>query len=907
MPNLQQQRSLGFQLTWRVAAISLITVFSLILMILAGSLIGLLIAQQQLRSESATAARTFDLFLQDIGSSLVTLGTSMSHTNDPDQVMQDVLERYPSIFEILIIDPAGNIMTQQRRLGRSEQTAIAAQPWLETVKDGRVYWGEVDNKTYGVPFMEVAIPLHGHDAHDAHHEHQPMHFTGTLLARLDLSTLWNIVASIQVGDTGYAYLMHEDGQLLAYRDMSQLNTALATQASNGTGDSTLPLMTLSVLPDIRTGLNDQMVVSSAVHLTSLDWISVVEQPVTEALQPFVLPFILTLLLMVVVFAVVTSIFRFTQRKIVQPLLVMHGYVLSFQDGNLHREIPVSQTEENEMTILASTFNRMAHQLDALIDTLEQQVAERTAQLNQALKAAEEARHAAEEANTLKTRFIANMSHELRTPLNSIINFTQIIKSGFRGPVTEEQIQYLNRVSASGEHLLGLINDILDLSKIEAGRMELFKEELDLGELVESTMSTAIGLTKEKPIELYHEIAPDLPMIQADRTRIRQILLNLLSNAAKFTDEGCITVQVWQEQHELIVSITDTGIGIAPDKLETIFEEFRQADEGSMRSYEGTGLGLSICRRLLQMHGGRIWVESTPGVGSIFFFSLPLHGSLPTSDMIQTPGDLLLPESANPDGVSIMVIDNDAAVIEIVASYLAPDGYSVTGITDSRNALEETRRIQPAAIILDILMPHKDGWQLLVAFKEDPALQHIPIICYTIIDDKSMGLSLGASAYLVKPVRQDALRQTVKQLVGQQAHILVIDDDPDVREMLPCYLDRDDYHVTTAVNGQDGLNQIALHQPDLVILDLMMPVLDGFEVLHQLDQDPATRHIPIIVLTAKELTPDEQSYLQLRVQRLVQKRSNAPDTLLRTVQSTLRWHTHPTPLLPTKKPPTNSTA
>ncbi|NJO84053.1 MAG: hypothetical protein HC828_15535 [Blastochloris sp.] len=301
----------------------------------------------------------------------------------------------------------------------------------------------------------------------------------------------------------------------------------------------------------------------------------------------------------------------------------------------------------------ATAAAAADELERANAVLEARVTERTEQLASALQEAEAARRAAEEASDLKTKFLANMSHELRTPLNSIINFTRIISSGVRGPVTDEQRDYLNRVQVSGEHLLGLINDILDLAKIEAGRMELFIEACSIADLVHSTMASVIGLTKDKPIKLHEEVPPNLPLIHIDKTRIRQVLLNLLSNAAKFTEHGTIRVRVTPAEHELIISVIDTGVGIPADKLGIVFEEFRQADEGSARSYEGTGLGLPICKRMIELHGGRIWVESELGRGSSFHFTLHLAAA----EGRQMPATQRQPRKL--EGLSVLVIDDNA--------------------------------------------------------------------------------------------------------------------------------------------------------------------------------------------------------------------------------------------------------
>jgi signal transduction histidine kinase/CheY-like chemotaxis protein len=492
------------------------------------------------------------------------------------------------------------------------------------------------------------------------------------------------------------------------------------------------------------------------------------------------------------------------------------------------------------------------------------------------------RAAAEHASQIKSEFLANMSHELRTPLNSIINFTRIISTGARGPVTPEQLDYLNRVRQSGEHLLGLINDILDLSKIEAGQMELFRESFQIGDLIQSVLATASGLVKEKPIQLRSEIAPDLPPVYADRTRVRQVLLNLLSNAAKFTDAGTITVRAERCNGEIVIHVSDTGIGIAPDHLEKIFEAFRQLDNASNRRYEGTGLGLAICRRLVDLHGGRLWVESTVGVGSTFSFSLPLTAA---------PQSASLPESLQtyePSGaIPIVVIDDDPAAIEIVRTYLARDGYSVVAVTDSRHAIAEVRRIKPAAIILDVLMPHRDGWEILADLKADSELQAIPVALYTIVEQQRLGFHLGASAYLIKPIDEMQLRAAVARLVQKNASIVVIDDDRNQLEIIATCLNRAGaYQVHTANGGAQGWAEIVRRRPDLIILDLMMPEIDGFTILKRLETDPHTRHIPVVVLSAKDLTMQERAYLAQRVKALLAKGDTSPEHLLNRVMELL---------------------
>lgn len=577
------------------------------------------------------------------------------------------------------------------------------------------------------------------------------------------------------------------------------------------------------------------------------------------------------------------------RAIGRPLRALLDGVRRFTAGDM--DVRVAVMRRDELGVLADAFNSMVREiggtrqrLEQWNATLERTVAQRTAELTTAIDEAEAARAAAEQANRAKSQFLANMSHELRTPLNAIINFTRIIATGARGPVNSAQIDYLQRVRHGGEHLLGLINDILDLAKIEAGRIELHEESINVGELLQSVMATASGLLKDKPVELRQAIAPNLPPLFADRTRVRQILLNLLSNAAKFTAWGSITVHAVQTDGAIEISVVDTGIGIAPEHLTTIFEEFRQIDGESSRRYEGTGLGLAICRRLAELHGGRLSVESILHIGSTFIVRLPLIGA---HQAVQPPVAALAPITTNAHAdTPILVIDDDPAAIEIVATYLGRDGYAIHGVTDSRQALAMARKLQPTAIILDVLMPYKDGWEVLADLKADPSTRAIPVMLYTILDEPRLGFYLGASAYLTKPVDPDQLHTTVARLLPQNATVLAIDDDPDALEIITRQLEGG-YQVVSAEGGRAGLARIAAVQPDLIILDLMMPDVDGFAVLEQLDRTPQTRAIPVLVLTAKELTNEERLFLSQRVRGLLLKGGVTPEQLLEKVGMALQ--------------------
>jgi signal transduction histidine kinase/ActR/RegA family two-component response regulator len=367
------------------------------------------------------------------------------------------------------------------------------------------------------------------------------------------------------------------------------------------------------------------------------------------------------------------------------------------------------------------------------------------------------------ADQLKSQFLANMSHELRTPLNSIIGFSRVIIKGIDGPITELQQQDLTAIYNSGQHLLNLINDILDLSKIEAGKMELnFEENVNLADLINSVMSTAAGLVKDRPIKLYHELAPDLPGVRADPLKIRQVLLNLLSNAAKFTEQGSITIKASlqhdvERQTEVLISVTDTGAGISPDDLKKLFQPFSQVDASATRKTGGSGLGLSISRHLVEMHGGRIGVESEVGKGSSFYFVLP-------TPVISKPS-LDNSEPAPTSQPLVLSIDNERPILQLYERYLKSHGYQVYGLTDPTKAVDLARKLHPVAITLDVMMPGCDGWQVLEDLKADPNTRSIPVIICSILEDQGKASSLGASNYLTKPILEDDLIQALTRLNG----------------------------------------------------------------------------------------------------------------------------------------------
>ncbi len=518
------------------------------------------------------------------------------------------------------------------------------------------------------------------------------------------------------------------------------------------------------------------------------------------------------------------------------------------------------------------------ELEQIRDRLEILVGERTAALEDALHTVEDreanlarsnvalaaAKTVAEEANQLKSRFLANMSHELRTPLNAIINFTAFLER--YGEFSERQKQLQERVLYNADHLLGLINDVLDLSKIEAGHMELIYEDTSLQPIFQGVMSTALALTKDKGLELIFDSPEDLPMMRIDKTRIRQVLLNLLSNAAKFTEQGSITLAVQlQDAQTLVISVTDTGLGIAPEHQHVVFEEFQQIHNDASPQ-QGTGLGLPISKRLVELHSGKMWLESTLGQGSTFAFWLPIP---PTAQPLASPANSA---AENPDRalqqIDILIVDDSPDAQDMLQVMLEGAGYKVDGILDSRQALATIKQRQPRLVILDLEMPYVNGWEVLAQIKHEPETAAIPVIVCSVIDPSTMGLVLGAHKHIMKPVREDALLAVVRECVSSAATILIVDDNTDARAIMRSFLKG--YTLTEVANGREAMASIETHRPDLIILDLMMPEMDGFEVLAQLRSDAQKNDVPVIIVSARELSIDEHQWLLSRSQGVLAK-------------------------------------
>jgi signal transduction histidine kinase/DNA-binding response OmpR family regulator len=577
-----------------------------------------------------------------------------------------------------------------------------------------------------------------------------------------------------------------------------------------------------------------------------------------------------------------------------------------------------EQSHDEIGKLTSSFYLMAHAVQDRETSL-QHLAESLEERNVALRIqsleAQEARTTAEEANRSKSQFLANMSHELRTPLNAIIGYSEmLVEEAEDDEEMGEFVPDLQKIYTAGKHLLNLINDILDFSKIEAGKMDLYLEWFSVASMVQDVHTTIQPLVNQRNNNLIVDCASDIGEMYADQMRVRQVLFNLLSNASKFTEEGTIRfttrrvahqhVETGQIHWHIIFEIKDTGIGMSRDQLQRLFQAFTQADASTTRKYGGTGLGLAISRLFCQMMGGDIIVESIEGEGSTFTVWLPVQVTVkelaPTgeeqSDQL-IDSQVIQREQEYPHAGLVLVIDDDLSSRELMQHYLSQEGYRVITAKSGQEGLQVARERRPDVITLDVMMPQMDGWSVLTTLREDPDVQDIPVIIVTIVDERQMGFALGAVDYLVKPIDRYRLMRVINKyhqpLSNEQDHVgkaMVVEDDPATRELLCRMLQKDGWTVIPAEHGKHALEQLERQIPDVILLDLMMPQMDGFQVVQMLRTTPAWSAIPVIVVTAKQLTQEDRAILNGAVERTLQKGMYNREELLQEVQALVSLHT-----------------
>ena len=566
----------------------------------------------------------------------------------------------------------------------------------------------------------------------------------------------------------------------------------------------------------------------------------------------------------------------------------------FNDFELAHDFPVIG---RRVMLLNARKMRQRNHAELLVLAMEDVTDRRRAEAEVA-----KAKDAAETANRTKSLFLANMSHELRTPLNAIVGYSEMLQE----EAVERNLQDfgadLQKISTSGRHLLGLINDILDLSKIEAGKMELSLETFDIAALIAEVAST-IGMQAVKngnTLEISH--APDIGVMRGDLSKVRQGLYNLVSNAVKFTHSGKINVVAEREEMDgrewITFRVSDTGIGLSAAEIVRLFQPFTQADASTTRRFGGTGLGLALTRRFCQMMSGDVTVHSVAGEGSIFTIKLPATLSDPVIEPVAEEGgvtpNLALPARTQDDeplplaGTCVLVIDDDPLQRDLMQRFLTREGYTVRTASGGAQGLLLARTLSPAAITLDVMMPEMDGWSVLAALKGDEALRDIPVIMLTMVDDPVRGFTLGASDYATKPVNRRKLSKILHKYtcLHPPCPVLVIDDDPSARALTRAMLEKEGWAVTEATNGIEALQNMERERPSLIFLDLMMPEMDGFAFAAEVGRRPEWRSIPIVVVTSMDITSEDRRRLNGHVETILRKHGDSRESLLAQVRDLL---------------------
>jgi signal transduction histidine kinase/DNA-binding response OmpR family regulator len=594
---------------------------------------------------------------------------------------------------------------------------------------------------------------------------------------------------------------------------------------------------------------------------------------------------------------VSSIFR---RAVAEPIIHLAEVARAVsREKNYSVRAPRTRGG-GELTILIDAFNEMLAQIQEnekalreARDDLEERVKERTAELEKAKSEVEafsfsilRAKEELERASKFKDQFLSTMSHELRTPLNAVLGFSELLTEERYGPLNDRQQRYVKHINTGGKHLLTLINDILDLSKIEAGRLQLTFANVLVPTSFAEVVDTMRPLADKKSQTLLQQILPGLS-VRADPTRFKQVLMNLVGNAIKFTpDGGEIRLSAQRVDEVVRVEVRDSGPGIPVEEQQHIFEAFYRLAEADKKT-EGTGLGLAITRRLVELHGGNLGLESQPGSGSCFYFTLPVAEAVETHEVQASHGGIRAPELA-----PILVIEDDPAAAQLLQSHLTSAGYDVVLCGQPERALEMAAKLQPSAVTMDIIMKPVNGWELLSAFKTDPRTAGIPVALVSIIDQPATGASLGADEYIVKPVKKATLLAAVERClnhrkpIGRTRPILVVEDNAPTREFVAELLSKSGYDVTTAADGAEARKQVAASLPELVILDLILPKVSGFQLLAEWRTNSRTADLPVFVLTSKDLTAEEQDYIRTHARLLLQKQQSWQETLIAQLRRTL---------------------
>jgi signal transduction histidine kinase/CheY-like chemotaxis protein len=847
--------------------------------VLASNLVGLWFTSRETTDEVSNVERTTAAGIRVRLSAVLNDAAQDALTAADSGIRQPTLaERTKQLFQFLgpqfhftdldYVDPSG---IRRLRVSKDTHPIVSRGPDLSRERivvrasHGGVAYGRVRLRTWG-PQHQLVIPVAVSEAGG-----------GVLIAWLDLEVVRDELSPLAGALPGFfAYVVDDRGVVAAQSDrvlFPDVTTAAGLPQVQRALDGHLS----SHAVDGRSLNGGGDVLSYAVRMPAQHWVVFVDRPRDEALAPVSNAINRTIIFLIIALALAVAAAIFLARRMVRPIRTIQDGAARIASGHLDERIEVRSNDE--LGALAEEFNRMAEQLQSHYATLERRVEHRTRDLRESLdrneallRQIEDQNREIEAASRHKSAFLANMSHELRTPLNAIIGFSDVLRERMFGDLTERQAEYLEDIHASGRHLLALINDILDLAKVEAGRGELDLTDVD----VRACLEQGVGMVRERAlrgaVDLQLDAPGDLGTVRADERRIKQVVLNLLANAVKFTPQlGRVEVVARRREREVEIAVHDTGVGIAPDDQQRIFDEFEQA--GDPRGRDGSGLGLALARRFVEVHGGRLTVASEIGRGSTFVVTLPIAGP----PGAEAPAQPEAPPRAAPASHAadlVLVVEDDERAAELLTIHLREAGYDVAVASGVDEGIALARRLRPTVVTLDVIMAGRDGWDFIAEAKADPALAAIPIVVVSIVDEPLRGFALGAVDYLVKPVSGPRLIAAVTRAgvaAGRRApRVLVVDDDPSALTLASVALEPGGFDVALASGGLAALRAVREERPDLVVLDLLMPEVDGFAVLDALRADPATADVPVLVLTSATLSGAEREHLRARVSHLAHK-------------------------------------
>ncbi|MCE1245213.1 MAG: response regulator [Firmicutes bacterium] len=847
------------------------------------------------KEQSDTARQVADrigFFLKGAEDILATKTESYEfRQQDPEKIkynIQMIPRRFPFFTEVEYYDKNGVLKVSVKKAdetGSVEVIPIAGRAALdqkmqaEAVKKGKTVSSVYYDHT-GRPMVDVVIAAKGENGE----------ISGFLSGKLELEQIRKQVRGLYTDKHSYAFIVDSEGKLILHPGSTRLRKDYewsAVPPVKAMIEKNWSIEDYKLLSYINSeGIS---VIGIGAIIPGTGWGLVLERQHIEVFSEIMKFFWISLAVSMVILLIFVLIsYRFI-KNMLSPYDRLFEGVEAITGGNLEYRLDLKTGDE--VQDLAEAFDRMTQSLSQHSDEVNRVMEE----LKAKKKELEITNLHLQEASRLKSEFLANMSHELRTPMNTIIGYTSIMIDGIYGELSSKQESSLKKIYQNARNLSHLIDDILDLSKIDAGKMPLFKERFTISQVVSEIEQYYQPRIAEKNLKLIINLIHD-PEIETDRSKVKQVLDHLISNAVKFTQNGTITVSTEKTEMEdyLRISVIDTGIGIESDSLDRIFEEFRQLDGSFTREYGGTGLGLSIVKKILNMLNAKITVKSKVGEGSIFNLFLPLRElrEQPMADSIRTIQTITEPEVASDisdeDDITkkiILVIDDDPDALVMMRDTVRRTDFRVVGAGTAREGLELARKIRPYLIVTDVFIPDKTGWDVLRELKKDPVTLDIPVFVMSIADERAKGFACGATEYFVKPLDRNIFLNrlsVLKCLKGKK--IMIIDDDHGFIENFYLVVREHGFQISSCDNGMEGVRKMKAEKPDLLILDLMMPKFSGFDVLEAMEKEDLTDKIPVIIFSAKEVTREEENLLTGKVVSVIRKSGITREELMPKLRS-----------------------